>query len=152
MVQAWEQEGHASSGRVHQEHLRGVRKPQQGGLSSQEKSSGSLQATSELHSGEPRGGEGTQSARCPWQAAHRSVRVGTRGQKTSCLVGWWGWSHAWRWRTPQNSQCSVRTPAPETAPCSKGFAVPLTPGCFHLLVSFSQRGMLLRDPPLALPP
>lgn len=100
MVQAQEQEGHVSSGRVHQEHLRGVRKPQQGGLRGQKKSSGSLQATSELRSGEPWGGEGTQSTHCPRQAARRSVRVGTREQKTSCLVGWWGWSRAWRQRTP----------------------------------------------------
>lgn len=52
MVQAWEKEGHESSSWVHWEHLQGVRKPQQGGLRGQEKSSGSLQATSELHRGE----------------------------------------------------------------------------------------------------
>lgn len=78
MVQAQEQAGRASSSRVPWEHLQRVRKPQQGGLRGQEKRSGSLQATSELHSGEPWGGEGTQSARCPWQAAHRSIRVRSR--------------------------------------------------------------------------
>lgn len=101
MGQAWEQEGNAFSGRVRREHPGGgVRKAQQGGLRGQEKSSGSLQATSELHSGEPQGGEGTWSACCPWQPAHRSVRVGTRERKTSWLVPWWDWSCGRRQRTP----------------------------------------------------
>lgn len=80
MGQAREQEQRASSSWVHWEDLGGARKPQQGGLRGQEKSSGSLKATSELQ-----GGEGTRSARCPWQAARRSVRVGTREQTTFLL-------------------------------------------------------------------
>lgn len=48
---------------------------------------------------------------------------------------------------PQDSRCSARIPASETPPCSKGFAVPPAPRCFHLLI-FLPKG----DAPLALLP